>query len=157
MYNYVCAVDRYKRQVMSPYAIKIGVTANYENRFTQICQTALSEDRTADDFSVRPLFIIEGNYDRYIGERIEDVLRLYYLKKLGFDRGYKQDWIDTDGLPIEYDIQQEANEIEFLLQEWFPTLNIRVIFKNENPNARDTWRICSRWSTEIKYLFQGDE
>ena len=152
MYNYVCAVDVYKRDTSIPFAIKVGVSTDYMNRFVQICKEVQAEERTIDYASVSPLFIIEGNYDKYVGERIEDVLRLYYLKKLGYKRGYKQDWINSTGLPLRYDVEQEIEDIERLLAEWFPDYDLKIIFKSTDLTLPRAWQVFSCWEYEMKHL-----
>lgn len=132
MYNYVCATFTFdKKGDLIPHAIKVGVTSDCSQRFPKICKEVEKEEYPFGStyVAVLPLFIIGGDYDKYIGERVEDILRLYYLKKLGFDRGYKQDWINPEGLPAEYDIEAENTEIEALLTEWFPNQNINIYYK----------------------------
>ena len=102
-----------------------------------------------------PLFIVGGDYDRYIGERIEDVLRLYYLKKLGFDRGYKQDWINSEGLSAKYDIEAENAELESLLNEWFPNEKINIHYQHHQNADITESLVFSTWHNRFKYRF-GD-
>lgn len=156
MYNYVCAIEicNQKKKTFEPFALKVGTTENYMSRFEQLCYEAQAQKRTAPSFSVKPLFIIEGSYNKYIAERIEDVLRLYYLKKLGYNNGYRKDWIASADMPAEYDVQQEIHDIECLLCEWFPSQQITICFKNENPTSKDTWRLFQSFIDEIIYRFE---
>lgn len=133
MYNYVCAAFTFsKNGELNPYAIKVGVTSDCNKRFSQICKEVEKEEFPFGSgyAAVLPLFIIGGKYDKYMGERIEDILRLYYLRKLGFDRGYKQDWINPEGLPAEYDIEAEGAELEAVLTEWLPKDSFHIYHKH---------------------------
>ena len=158
MYNYVCAIfTPDKKGNLDSHFIKVGVTANCNQRFPQICKELEREEFPfgTNYIVLLPLFIVGGNYDKYIGERIEDVLRLYYLKKLGFDRGYKQDWINSEGLPASYDIEAENAELESLLNEWFPSEKINIHYQHhQNTDIMESF-VFSNWCNKIKYCF-GD-
>ena len=132
MYNYVCATFTFTKDgELNPYAIKVGVTSNCNQRFPQICKEIEKEEFPFGTgyAAVLPLFIVGGDYDKYMGERIEDILRLYYLRKLGFDRGYKQDWITAEDLSTEYDIEAEGAELEAMLTEWLPKNSFHIYHK----------------------------
>ena len=156
MYNYVCAAFTLgKNGKLSPYAIKVGVTKDCTQRFPQICKEIEKEEFPFGTGygAVLPLFIVGGNYDKYFGERIEDILRLYYLRKLGFDRGYKQDWIDSNGLPIDYDIEAESAELEAMLTEWLPKGSFKVYHKHTADTKQIDNLVFGSWYGKIMYKF----
>ena len=159
MYNYVCATFVCENGKLTPHAIKVGVTSDCSQRFPKICKEVEKEEhfvyRSSPIVAVLPLFIVGGDYDKYIGERVEDVLRLYYLKKLGFDRGYKQDWINPEGLPAEYDIEAENAELEALLTEWFPSEKFRIHHKHTADADIAANVVFGSWYDKLKYYF-GD-
>lgn len=149
MYNYVCAISIHKKKVISPYAIKVGLTENYNNRFKTICGEVESRVKNIDCASLTPLFIIEGSYDKYTAERIEDALRLYYLNKLGYEYGYRQDWINSCHLNKNYDLDQEISDIENLVK-WFDKIGAKLIYKNSDL-TKDV-RIYKNFQTAINHL-----
>lgn len=157
MYNYVCAAFTFsKNEELIPYAIKVGVTGNCSQRFSQICKEVEKEEFPFGSgyAAVLPLLIVGGNYDKYMGERIEDILRLYYLRKLGFDRGYKQDWINPEGLPAEYDIEAEGAELEAMLTEWLPTDSFHIYHKHSiDTDVAEQLRFAS-WHSRLIYKFK---
>ena len=153
MYNYVCATFTLNKGNLIPHAIKVGVTSDCSQRFPKICKEVEKEEYPFGCVAVLPLFIVGGDYDKYIGERVEDILRLYYLKKLGFDRGYKQDWINPIGLPAEYDIEAENAELEALLTEWFPNEKFRIYHKHTAEADIAANIVFGSFYDKIKYHF----
>lgn len=149
MYNYVCAISTHRRKEITPHSIKIGLTKDYNKRFPALCREVESEEKRIDCASLIPLFIIQGDYDKFTAERIEDALRLYYLNKVGYNRGYKQDWIDARDLPIQYDVVQEIIDIEELVK-WFDKVGAKIIYRNLTPE--NSGRIYSRMYEVIRQL-----
>lgn len=144
MYNYVCAISTHKRGNITPHSIKVGLTTNYNKRFESLCRQVETEESNIQCASLVPLFIIEGDYDKFTAERIEDALRLYYLNKVGYDRGYKQDWIDARGLSLDYDVVQEIMDMEELVK-WFNKVGAKIVFKNLVPNDNRKRIFSSLW------------
>lgn len=154
MFNYVCAVDVYKKDETFPYAIKVGVTEDCDKRFVQICKQVENEEMfLIDCASVLPLFIVGGNYDRYVAERVEDVLRLYYLRKLGYHRGYKQDWINAKNLPHNYDIEAEEADLKAMLKDWFPNVDFKIFYEGHKIADPNKELIFSSFYNKIQHLY----
>jgi hypothetical protein len=155
MYNYVCAIYTFtENKELNSYAIKVGVTKDPNARFLALCKEVEAElPRDLAGAAVLPLFIVNGNYDKYVGERIEDILRLYYLRKLGFNRGYKQDWINSENLPIQYDIENENVELENLLKDWFSTCNLNICHRHNRDLSIDENLIFSSFTNRFRYRY----
>lgn len=149
MYNYVCMVYNHFNDKDVPCAIKIGLTENYSRRFPEICREAETKFSGISCASLIPLFIMEGKYDRYVAERIEDELRMHYLDKVGYDRGFRKDWINIEGLAYEYGTSKEVEDMERAMQR-FCKVGTKIIYRNFSPEK--TEKIYSSFYEKIKNL-----